>query len=222
MMNKKLNNFKVCIIIFLLYILIVNTNTNIVLCEESIISETVSNIETNSNYNYKKIFFYTIGFITVGLLLYYLLENIDDTGDFYPEDEDFSIIADVVLIPKKTGWVLNPNREPLTIADREWLESKTIPDFYRIEDIEKINNTLENLTDRVLTNLEVFNMDIPIFQMSNIEPNAFYGVTYANIYELYSLPLDSLVAFAHYNPSCYYQIITAGELIQLITKYNIT
>jgi hypothetical protein len=221
-MNKKLNNFEMCIIIFLLYIFIINTNTNSVLCEESIITETVSNVETNSSYNYKKIFFYTIGIITVSLLLYYILENIDDTGDFYPEDEDFSIIADVVLIPKKTGWVLNPNREPLTIADRAWIESNTIPDYYRIQDLEKINNTFENLTNRVLTDFEVFNMDIPIFQMSNIEPNSFYGVTYANIYELYSLPLDSLVAFAHYSPSCYYQIITAGELIELITRFNIT
>jgi hypothetical protein len=213
LINKKLNNFNIYIILFLLYIFILNTNTNIVLCEEYIIPETTSNIE--SNYNYKKLFFYTIGFITTGLLLYYFFGNNNNP-------ENFNISEEIYIYKKNAfGSSAEICNYPLSEIQKEIISKLTVKDYYKIIGEKYVNTDFQDLSDKILTNFEVYNMDIPIFHMSNFKLNTFYGVTEANLTELYSLPLDNLVAFGHYGMCSYYQLITVGDLIKLIATHNI-
>lgn len=206
-MIQKNQNKQIIVLLFLLiFFAILNTN-NTAFCEESVITEVTE--QTSSGYDYKKIFFYTMGCVALGLLLYYAFQ-----GDSGPENFNFSDITKTDI----------PNSIVKSAKVQEEVVTKlTVKDCYMQEWAHHINEHLANLTDQILPDFQAFNLDIPLFfHMWNTKLNAFYFVSNADLVKLYSLPSDSFVAFAHYQSPLYYQIITSGELISVIAKYNIT
>ena len=219
---KKNLGYKKYKTLILIVIILIFSPFGIAFCEEA--DGIVDSNSEEVQFDFKKIFLYTISGIIIIAISYYLFSSGSDgdSGNIMSMEEVLEFIKDINTSHTTSNIPANYTK-PIPIINPGMM---TPHDHYIQYDCYKsVNIHLANIGREIATFQEVYERGFPIVHMSNTILNEIHLSTKIGLKALKTLPKDSLVAFAHFNPSfgeIYYQILTGEELQKVIEKYNIT